>query len=354
MSDLKSSGDPQWVQVFNTFFEGLREDRKSLMMGDILRALGFGVVAILLVLLSIRKSIGVTLLGVLLIVFVLIDNFTVNVKYLSYENYKIPEENNFIFNKTPKDEEILADKSHFRVYNVAGNAFSENITSYFYNSIGGYHPAKISIYQDLIENQFAKQQPNMGVINMLNAKYFIQKDGNGQTQAYQKNESALGNCWLVKNIQFVKDANTEMKALDNFNPKDTAIVQEIFKPSVPFMPVADSTASVTLLKNDNDVVTYSFNAAANQFAVFSEVYYKSGWKAYIDGKETPIVKVNYVLRGLPVTAGKHEIKFEFKPEGYYTGKKLTSIFSIVLLVILAAGIFMEWRSRNQSALANRV
>ena len=120
------------------------------------------------------------------------------------------------------------------------------------------------------------------------------------------------------------------------------------------MPVADSTASVALIKNDNDVVTYSFNAAASQFAVFSEVYYKSGWKAYIDGKEAPIVKVNYVLRGLAVPAGKHEIKFEFKPDGYYTGKKLTSIFSIVLLVILGAGIFMEWRNRNQTALANRV
>lgn len=354
MNDLKTSGDPQWVQVFNTFFEGLREDRKSLMMSDILRALGFGAIAVLLLWLAIRKSVSATLLGILLVVFVLIDNFTVNVKYLNYENYKVPEESNSAFIKTAKDEEILADKSVFRVYNVSGNAFFENITSYYYNSVGGYHPAKIAIYQDLVEHQLSKQQPNMAVINMLNTKYFIQKDGNGQTQNYQKNEGALGTCWLVKNIQFVKDAAAEMKALDNFNPKDTAIVQEDFKTSVPFMPEADSTAAISLVKNDNDVVTYSFNAAANQFAVFSEVYYKSGWKAYIDGKEAPIVKVNYVLRGLAVSAGKHEIKFEFKPGGYYTGKKLTSIFSIILLVILAAGIFMEWRNRNQAALANRV
>jgi len=94
--------------------------------------------------------------------------------------------------------------------------------------------------------------------------------------------------------------------------------------------------------------------AADQFAVFSEVYYKSGWKAYIDEKEAPIVKVNYILRGLAVPAGKHDIKFEFKPQGYYKGRSLTSIFSIVLLAILAIGIFMEWRSRNQTALANRV
>ena len=145
-----------------------------------------------------------------------------------------------------------------------------------------------------------------------------------------------------------------MNALNSFNPKDTAVVQESFKGSISFAPVYDSSANITLVKNDNDVVTYTFNAASNQFAVFSEVYYKSGWKAYIDGKEAPIVKVNYVLRGLAVPAGKHDIKFEFKPQGYYKGRSLTSIFSIVLLVVLAVGIFMEWRNRNQNALANRV
>ena len=164
----------------------------------------------------------------------------------------------------------------------------------------------------------------------------------------------MGNCWLVKKIQYVKDANAEMNSLGNFNPADTAVIQDTFRTSIPFEPVYDSTATIALVKNDNDVVTYTFNAATNQFAVFSEVYYKRGWKAYIDGKEAPIVKVNYVLRGLAVPAGKHDIRFEFKPQGYYKGKSVTSVFSIVLLVILAIGIFMEWRNRNQSALANRV
>jgi uncharacterized membrane protein YfhO len=157
---------------------------------------------------------------------------------------------------------------------------------------------------------------------MLNTKYFIKKDRNGQTEAYQKNDSALGNCWLVKNIQFVKDANAEMNSLGNFNPADTAVVQESFKSSIPFQPEADSAATISLVKNDNDIVTYTFNAASNQFAVFSEVYYENGWKAYIDGKEIPIVKVNYVLRGLAVPAGKHDIRFEFKPNGYIKGRKI--------------------------------
>jgi Bacterial membrane protein YfhO len=359
MKQIKSGGvDPQraqqLLQIFNSFFEGLREDRKSLMMGDIIRSLGFGFVALLLVFLALRKTISDLVLGIGLLIFVLIDSFTIAVKYLNYENYRDKEENELSFVRTKSDNEILADKSQFRVFNFAGDSFSENISSYYYNSVGGYHPAKIAIYQEFIEHKLSVQQTNTYIFNMLNIKYFIRKDRNGQTETYQKNDSALGNCWLVKNIQYVKDANAEMNSLGNFNPADTAVVQDTFKSSIPFEPVYDSSASIALVKNDNDVVTYTFNAASNQFAVFSEVYYKSGWKAYIDGKEAPIVKVNYVLRGLAVPAGKHDIKFEFKPQGYYKGKSLTSIFSIVLLVILAIGIFMEWRNRNQTALANRV
>jgi hypothetical protein len=353
LTQIRSMGNGQLSQMFSMFFEGLKEDRKALMMTDTLRFLGFGLLVVLLLFLAIRKTISPLVLGVLLIFFTLIDLFTVDTKYLNSENYKEKQENELAFVKTKFDEEILADKSQFRVFNVSGNAFSDNITSYYYNSIGGYHPAKIAIYQELIENQFMRRQPNKGIIDMLNTKYLLQKDQNGQTQAIQRNDSALGNCWLVKNIIYVKDANEEMKALDNLNPADTAIVQEKFKADIT-QPVADSAATIALVKNDNDIVTYSFNAASNQFAVFSEVYYKNGWKAYIDGKEAPIVKVNYVLRGLSVPAGKHDIKFEFKPQGFYTGKSITSIFSILLLIILAAGIFMEWRGRKQTTLANRV
>ena len=348
MKRLKSGGAQaqQALQIFSSFFEGLREDRKSLMMGDILRSLGFGAVALLLVFLAIRKTISDLVLGIGLIIFVLIDSFTIDVKYLNYESYRDKQENEGSFVKTKSDEEILADKSFFRVYNVTGDQFQENITSYYYNSVGGYHPAKIAIYQELIENKLSSQQLNMPVLNMLNTKYLIQKDRNGQTEAYQKNDSALGNCWLVKNIQFVKDANAEMNSLGNFNPADAAVVQESFKSSIPFQPEADSAATISLVKNDNDIVTYTFNAASNQFAVFSEVYYENGWKAYIDGKETPIVKVNYVLRGLAVPAGKHDIRFEFKPNGYIKGRKITSVAQVLLGILLLSALFMEWRKRK--------
>src|SRR5688572_5371324 len=352
MKRVNTSGDQQAMQVYNSFYDGVKADRKSLMMGDIMRALGFGLAALLLVFLAIRKSVSNMILGIGAIVLVLIDLITIDVKYLNYDSYRDPQDTESFFVKTKFDEEILADKSYFRVYNLSG--ITEAITSYHHNSLGGYHAAKIAIYQELIEQKFSRQQSNSYVLDMLNTKYVIRKDQNGQTQAYEKNPGALGNCWLVKDIQFVKDANAEMNSLGNFNPKDTAVVQDTSKSSIPFSPVYDSSATISLVKNDNDWLTYSFNAASNQFAVFSEIYYKGGWKAYIGGKEAPIVKVNYVLRGLAIPAGKHDIRFEFKPQGYYQGRKITSIFSIILVVILAAGIFMEWRNRNQTALANRV
>jgi uncharacterized membrane protein YfhO len=137
-----------------------------------------------------------------------------------------------------------------------------------------------------------------------------------------------------------------MNAISTFNPADTAVVQESFKSSLTAIPVYDSAASIKLEKNENDKIIYSFNAATNQFAVFSEVYYPGGWKAYIDNKETPIIKTNYVLRGLAVSAGKHEIRFEFKPESYTKGKKITSVAQIVLIGMLLISGFFAWRNRK--------
>jgi uncharacterized membrane protein YfhO len=143
-----------------------------------------------------------------------------------------------------------------------------------------------------------------------------------------------------------------MDALENFNPKDTAIIQESFRSLISFSPQPDSAATIQLVKNENDIVTYTSASSTNQFAVFSEVYYPSGWKAFVDGKETPIIKVNYVLRGLALPAGKHNIEFKFEPQAYYKGRKLTSIFSIVLVVMFVGGIFMQWRNNKKAAPAN--
>ena len=343
----------QMSQGVNSFFSGLKADRRSLMLGDIFRSLGFISVAAVLLFLLIRNIIKPLVVIAGLTILILIDLMSVDTKYLNSENYVDPVENEGSFQQTNADKEILADKSFYRVFNISSDAFSENITSYYYNSVGGYNPVKLLIYQDLITGQLSKQQPNLAVINMLNTKYFIQKNRSGVTEKYQKNDSALGPVWLVKSIHFVKNATEEMAALDSFNPKQDVFVQESFKSSVPFMPQFDSSASIQLIKNDNDSVSYSFNATSNQFAVFSEIYYKAGWKAFIDGKEAPIVKCDYLLRGLAVPPGKHNIEFRFHPEGYYKGREITSIFTIVLLVLIAVAVFMEWRSSKSSVAPSR-
>jgi uncharacterized membrane protein YfhO len=183
---------------------------------------------------------------------------------------------------------------------------------------------------------------------MLNAKYFIYRD-NKETKAKWLNPNALGNCWFVSSIQYVKNADEEMAAVRVADPRNTAIVQESYKTAVLFAPQADSTATIKLLKNDNDIIRYTSSSATNQFAVFSEVYYKAGWKAFIDGKEAPIVKTNYALRGLSVPAGKHSIEFRFEPSGYMTGRKLTSFFSGALIALLGLGLFMEWKNRKKQS-----
>jgi hypothetical protein len=341
LKQVRGMNQPQLLEYVQSFFNGLKEDRRSLMMGDIFRSLGFILVAAALIFMLIKKVIKPAILIAGLSLFTLVDLLLVDSVYLNAENFKDKEEEDAVFTKTAKDDLILADKSDYRVFNRSGNSFSENNTAYLYKSVGGYHPAKLRIYQDLIERQLSKQQPNMPVFNMLNTKYFIQKDRNGATQTVQPNPAALGSAWLVKNIVFVKDADMEMKALDNFNPKDTAFIQQAFKTAVLFTPENDSSASIKLIKNDNDIITYEFNAAKNQFAVFSEIFYKSGWKAFANGKELPIAKVNYVLRGLALAPGKYNIEFKFEPQLFIRGRLYQNIAIILLnLLILSLAVLL--------------
>lgn len=350
---LKSVADanqPQITDAVKSFYAGLVADRKSLFLGDIFRSLGFILAGLVLLYLMIKNTLKPLAVSLLLSAIVLIDLMLINTTYLNKDNYLEKEENTASFNLSKADNEILQDKTFYRVFNVAGNAFSESITSYHYNSLGGYHSAKLRIYQDLYENQIINRQTfNMPVLNMLNTKYLIQKDRKGLTQQYQKNDSAYGNCWFAKAVVFVKNADEEMASLNNSNLKDTVYVQESFKSAVTAAPQADSSATIQLVKNDNDIITYTSSSAVNQFAVFSEIYYKAGWKAFIDGKETPIAKVNYVLRGISVPAGKHAIEFRFEPQGYITGNKLTKFSSIALLLLLLAGIFFTWKQNKQPA-----
>jgi hypothetical protein len=325
-------------------------DRKSMFGKDLARSLFLAGAAFLLLFLFVRNKIKAQPVIWALVVLSTIDLMGVSSRYLNADNFMEPEEAGNPFSPSPADMAILRDKDpDYRVLNLQNGlsaTFADAITSYHHKSVGGYHAAKLSIYQDLIENQLSKQPLNMPVLNMLNTKYIIVPDSTGQVYP-QINPGALGSAWFVKNIHFVPDARAEMQALDNFDPASTAVVQESFRSSAGPEPRWDSGAVIRLMQYGNDTIHYECNAAANQFAVFSEVYYDRGWKAFIDGKETPIVKVNYVLRGLPVPAGNHKIEFRFVPKSYYMGSRITTISQLIVLLLLLAGLWMELRKKGR-------
>ena len=325
--------------------KALQDDRKSLFAKDLMRSFFFVALAAALLWGFIANKWNKWVLMVGMLLLVSIDLLAVDVRYLNKDNYKDPEEFERVFTPTQADQMILADPNKpYRVFDQSdqqNGPFNSSRASYFHNSVGGYHPAKLGLYQDLIENQLANM--NINVYNMLNTKYFIMNDPQTGQPVAQINPGANGPAWFVKNIHFVKNADEEMRALDSISTKDTVLIQEKFKGSIPFQPQFDSAATIQVTDYANDTIRYKVSAKTNQFAVFSEIYYPRGWNATIDGKKAEILKVNYTLRGMPVPAGEHTIEFKFEPESYKTGDMLMLISSILTLGLLLVAIVIEVR-----------
>ncbi|HVV04182.1 MAG TPA: YfhO family protein [Puia sp.] len=317
----------------------LRADRQSLFGSDLLRTILLIVLSAALIWLYIKgkyKQQLILLAGML--VLSSFDLLAVGRRYLTYDNFVDPSEIDSRFAPTPADQQISADPDkNFRVYDAtSSDPFSDSRVSYYHNSIGGYSPAKLGLYQDIIEHQLGKG--NMHVFNMLNTKYFIEENPTTRQPQAMLNPNAYGPCWLVRSIDYVKDGNDEMKALDSINTRDTVIIQEKYKPLVKFQPVEDSTAKIQLVSNLWDTVNYTFSAKTNQFAVFSEIYYDKGWSAYIDGNKADIIRVDYILRGLSIPAGDHHIQFRFEPATFYKAVAISTwctVLAYIMLVIAA-------------------
>ena len=339
----------QASQISTGLIKGLQQDRQAIFGSDLIRTILLIGIAVTLVGLYLKGKIKDVILIAGLAVISSYDLLAEGKKYLNEDNFVEPTDYEGSFAATPADIQISKDPDkNFRVFDEAAGqgAFQDAHTSYHHNSIGGYSPAKLGLYQDLIDSQLVKG--NMMVYNMLNTKYFIQRNpATGQTQA-SLNSGAFGPCWLVKAIKFVNNGNEEMKALDNTNVRDTAIVDKQFESIIKFMPVPDSTASIKLIANNNDTVSYQFSSKTNQFAVFSEVYYNKGWNAYVDGVQTPYCKTNYILRGMPVAAGEHKIEFRFEPAIYRLGNTVTVWSSIIAYLLLIAAIVMELRKKKDT------
>ena len=338
----------QAEEISKDLMSALRSDRKNEAGSDLLRTFLLIAVAGIIIWLMLKKKLTPIVATVALTALSLFDLISIDKRYLSYDNFKEAEEVTDAFIPSTADKQILQDPDHanFRVFNQSGNVYQESLTSYHHNSIGGYSPAKLGLYQDLIEHQLSRG--NMSVFNMLNTKYFIGQDANGRPIA-QQNPAAYGTCWLVKGIKFVNSPNNEMLALDSTNLKDTAIINESFKTAITQLPQFDSTASIKISERQNDKITYAFNATAPQFAVMSEIYYNRGWNAYLDGQKTGYVKANYLLRGIALPAGKHTVEFKFEPKSYYIGNSISFWCTILVYLTIIVTLFFWYKKKAGSS-----
>lgn len=246
------------------------------------------------------------------------------------------------------DKEILKDKSIYRVYNAAVNTMSNSSTSYFHQSVGGYHGAKLKRYQELWNVQIEKN--NTQVLNMLNVKYFIIP--NQDRLQVQMNPATNGNAWFVDEVKYVENADEEMQSLTGFNSRYEAILDKKFKDNIldeNFSLVG--TPSIDLVHYQANEIRYKSKNTADGLAVFSEIYYPKGWIATIDGKEIEISRANYVLRALWVPKGEHEIVFKFDPQIIATGDMLMLGSNIVLFGLLLLGLFFGIRSKLNTGVA---
>lgn len=334
-------------EIGRLIVSGLKADRKDMFGGQLLRALAFAILLIGILYAYLKNYIKPFVVACALLVISSVELLAVSKEYLPEENY-VPADDysNINFAPTPIDQQLLKDKDpNFRVFNMAGDVFNESRTSYYFKSIGGYHPAKLRIYQDVIE-KYLSSRPTPAVLNMLNAKYIVVPDQQTGQPSVINNPDAFGACWLVKNVKLVDDRVASIIAIGNSNLKDTAIVEKTFSKDV-VQPQWDSTSTIKMTKYDNDAIEYEANCNGPQFAVFSEIYYPAGWNAYIDGKQVAYCNTNYILRGLSLPAGKHTVKFSFEPPSVKKGTSIMFISSILILIIFIGGLFMAWRENKK-------
>ena len=335
-SPFEGLRDANYAQ-YEGLLDAVKADRQSMLYSDSFRSLTLISLSFGILWLFSKQRINKTKAIIGFSLLILFDLVQVNLRYVNEDDFKQARKIDKPFTASNADLQILRDKTHYRVANFAGDPFQDGRTSYFHKSIGGYHAAKMGRYQDLIEFQLQKQ--NMQIFNMLNVKYFIIPVDNGKEEA-QQNPDANGNAWFVNEVQYVKTANEEIKALDSLNTKKVAILKDHnsygFEDSRKYD--IDSLATIKLTKYSLNALSYESFSNQNGFAVFSEIYYKDGWNAYIDGELKPHLNVNYVLRGLEIPAGKHSIEFRFEPKVIQTGSTI-SLLSYVFLLLIPLGWF---------------
>ncbi|WP_111709258.1 YfhO family protein [Lutibacter citreus] len=336
--------DVQIDEQLAGYLDAVTADRKTLFFNDSLRSLILvsALAAILWLFIKQKINKNIALLG--FVVLMLFDLVNVDKRYVNDDFFIAARKVDKPFQATAIDKEIMKDRSYYRVANFTKNIMADGTTSYFHKSIGGYHAAKPRRYQELYD--FYIESGNGEVINMLNTKYIIGAGKDGKV-GYELNKGANGNVWFVSSLKVVNSADEEILALDSLNTKteaviNKALINENFKTNYQLNPLN----SIDLISYKANELEYQSNSDSDQFAVFSDIYYKNGWNAYIDGNKVPYYNVNYVLRGMEVPKGNHKITFKFQPTVIKKGNTITLASYLLLLIIPIGWFFIEKKKKD--------
>ena len=365
--DFRSAYDAHY-QFPDWYYNALLMDRESLASADALRSLLFIVLGAALLcwyVTSANRPKTALFVSIGVAVLMLADLWTVDKRYLSEKNF-VRQRPSDVYKESVADKAILEDKDpSYRVLNI-NNPFQETTVSYYHHSIGGYYAAKLRRYQELIDHRMqgelsqlikALQEAKTAndlvgafaaspTLNMLNTRYVIYNP----EQPPLRNPFAFGNAWFVEQVRFVDNADADIAALDELNPLREAVVDKRFSESLKgFTPAFDSTATIALESYRPNRLVYHTEAAHDQLAVFSEIYYQPGWLVTIDGKPADHFRADWILRSMVVPAGKHEVVFEFKPQGYIRAAYVSSISSFAILLLLVAAVMWSMRGLAKRA-----
>ena len=344
MFNFSGSGDEYFLKSYGpAFVDALKADRKTMYSADLLRSTFFILLVAGTLWLFVKNKLAQQTTIIVIGLVMIFDLFLVDKKYVSDKDFVSKREVEVPFQATPVDLQILKDSSNYRVFEINGNLSSAR-ASFFHKSIGGYHAAKPRRMQQLFDYQIAKN--NLETLNFLNVKYLIQTDKDGKEFPIA-NPEANGNVWFVSQVKLVHSADEEMKALDKFDSKNVAVInaKEFEVKKMAF--AKDSSATITLDSYQPNDLKYTSINVNEGLAVFSEMYYKNGWNAYIDGKKVEYLQADYVLRALPIPAGKHSVEFKFEPQVVQTGSTITLVSSIGILLLLIGGIYFERKKSTE-------
>ena len=348
----------------NTILSNIAAMREAMVSADAWRSVIIILIGFALLFLYKMKKLRAEYMVICMAVLCLVDMWQVDKRYLNDEMFVPKSERDMPHQATSTDLAIMKDKSlDYRVLNLASNTFNENETSFFHKSIGGYHPAKLRRYQEMIDAYIAPEMQaamqaiaakngNMQevdgakvfpVLNMLNTKYFILPLQGGATMPLQ-NIYAQGNGWFVDKINYVADANAEYAGVGKIDVRHEAVADKKFESVLGKAQSNDSTAKVKLVKYEPNNLQYTIDSKNGGVVVFAEIYYP-GWTATIDGQPAELGRVNYILRALNVKAGKHTVVLDFHPTSISTTETIAYIAIVILLLAIAGAGYMEWKKK---------